>query len=188
METQPLLKPTRVALLLNSGYEPLRVVSWQRAFVLVFQEKVEVLEEYGHFIRTVSQHFPVPAVLRLRRFINLNRRMPVIRFSRSNLYLRDSHRCQYCHQRFPERYLTLDHLVPVFQGGKKNWENIVTACLDCNQKKGHKTPQQIGFKLLKKPKAPRWLPGSFGTFRTKAPPSAWQPYLNLAPLGIKSGN
>ncbi|MCB0404442.1 MAG: hypothetical protein KDD51_06620, partial [Bdellovibrionales bacterium] len=60
---------SRGVLLLNAGYEPLRVVNWQRAFVLVFQDKVEVLEKYQAYVRSVTQAFPLPAVMRLRRWI-----------------------------------------------------------------------------------------------------------------------
>lgn len=170
---------SRGVLLLNAGYEPLRVVNWQRAFVLVFQDKVEVLEKYQAYVRSVRHSFPLPAVMRLRRWIKVKRRVPVIRFSRSNLYLRDDYLCQYCTLEFPERMLTLDHVVPVCRGGRKTWENIVTACLRCNQKKGHKTPEEAGLRLLKEPQAPRWLPGNFGTLRTKSPPPLWLPYLNI---------
>ena len=103
-------------LLLNAGFEPLRVVSWQRAFVLVFQNKVEILEEYSSAIRTVNTQFKIPAVIRLRRWVNLKRNAPVIRFSRANVYARDDFRCQYCYQRFSERELTLDHVKPVVRG------------------------------------------------------------------------
>lgn len=123
-------------LLLNAGFEPLRVVSWQRAFSLIFQGKVEILEEYGAKIHTVSEEFKVPAVIRMRRWVNLKKHAPVIRFSRANVYARDDYRCQYCYVCFSEKDLTLDHVHPVVHGGKKTWDNIVTACIRCNQKKG----------------------------------------------------
>lgn len=167
------------ALLLSAAYEPLRVVTWQRAFTLVFQGKVEVLEEYTVCVRTVSTMFRVPAVLKLVRWIQFARRPPVIRFSRANLYARDEWRCQYCFKRYPERSLTLDHVLPVARGGKKTWTNIVTACLKCNQKKGHRTPEEAGLTLLKEPCVPRWLPGTIGAFHAKTPPAAWLPYLTI---------
>lgn len=166
-------------LLLNAGFEPLRVVSWQRAFVLVFQGKVEILEEYSSAIRTVNTQFKIPAVIRLRRWVNLKRNQPVIRFSRANVYARDDFRCQYCYQRFTERELTLDHVKPVVRGGKKTWENIVAACMRCNQRKSDRTPEEAGFKLLKMPRVPHWLPGVVGSIRTKSTPDVWEPYLAL---------
>ena len=167
----------RRALLLNASYEPLRIVTWQRAFTLWFQEKVERLEFYGHFVPTVRTSYQLPAVIKLRTWVNLKKRIPVIRFSRANLYARDGYKCQYCWQVYNEKELTLDHVIPAMRGGRKNWENIVTACIKCNQKKGHKSLAECGYKILKKPKAPRWLPGSIESIRTKHTPELWTPYL-----------
>jgi len=164
-------------LLLNAGFEPLRVVSWQRAFVMIFQGKVEVLEEYTSVIRTVSSHYKIPAVIRLRRWVNLKRQSPVIRFSRANVYARDDYRCQYCYERFPEGELTLDHVKPVVRGGKKTWENIVAACIRCNQRKSDRSLEEVGFKLLNRPRVPHWLPGLIGAIRMKTAPEIWEPYL-----------
>ncbi len=172
-------------LLLNAGYEPLRIVPWQRAFVLVFQEKVEILEEYSNFIHTVSSWYKIPAVIRLRRWVNHKRQPSIIRFSRANLYARDEYRCQYCYKKFPERELTLDHVVPVVRGGKKNWENIVTACIHCNQKKGHYTPEELSLRLYRRPQTPKWLPGMVGTVRTAIAPEPWIPYLSTYNTGFK---
>jgi len=169
--------PIRNTLLLNAGFEPMRIVSWQRAFVLVFQEKVEILEEYAYFINTVTHRHRVPAVIRLFRWVNLKRGTPIIRFSRANVYARDDFRCQYCYLRYSERELTLDHLFPAVRGGKKTWENIVTACIRCNQRKGDRTPEEAGLKLLRRPQTPRWLPGTFENIRTKSAPKVWEPYL-----------
>ena len=152
-------------LLLNAGFEPLRVVSWQRAFIMVFQDKVEILEEYGAVVRTVSSQFKIPAVIRLRRWVKLKRQTPIIRFSRVNIYARDDHRCQYCYVKFSELSLTLDHVVPVVRGGRKTWENIVAACIRCNQKKGDRTPEEAGLKLLRRPAMPHWLPGLIGNIQ-----------------------
>jgi len=165
-------------LLLNAGFEPLRVVSWQRAFILVYQGKVEVLEEYGEMVHSVSATYKIPAVVRLRRWVNLKRQSPIIRFSRANVYARDDYRCQYCYKRFPESELTLDHVKPVVRGGKKTWENIVAACMRCNQRKSDRTPEEVGLKLLNRPRVPSWLPGLVGSIRMKAPPPLWQPYLS----------
>lgn len=166
-------------LLLNAGFEPLRVVTWQRAFVLIFQGKVEVLEEYTMSVNTVSAQFAIPAVIKLRRWVNLKRKMPVIRFSRANIYARDDFRCQYCYKKFTERELTLDHVKPVVRGGKKTWENIVAACVRCNQKKSDRNPEEVGLKLLRAPHAPHWLPGMLGAIRMKVAPEIWEPYLAI---------
>lgn len=164
-------------LLLNASFEPLRIISWQRAFVLAFQGKVEILEEYQANVRTVTREYRVPAVIRLRRWVKLARKTPMIRFSRANVYARDEYCCQYCYNRFPERDLTLDHVKPVVQGGRKTWDNIVTACVRCNQKKSDREPTEVGLRLLKRPVTPSWLPGLSGSVRIKAAPDVWRPYL-----------
>ena len=164
-------------LLLNAGFEPLRIVSWQRAFTLIFQGKVEILEEYSSEVHTVTRAYRVPAVIRLRRWVNLKRSTPVIRFSRANIYARDEHRCQYCLQQFAEGQLTLDHVIPVVRGGRKTWENIVAACIRCNQRKGDRTPEEAGLRLSRRPAVPHWLPGLVGNIRTVSAPPVWEPYL-----------
>jgi len=166
-------------LLLNAGYEPLRVVTWRRAFTLVFQEKVEILEEYTESVRSISRTFPVPAVIKLRRWINLKRSTPMIRFSRSNIYLRDEKRCQYCYVEFTEKELTLDHVYPAVRGGKKSWENIVAACMICNQSKGNRTPEEAGLRLYRRPHAPQWLPSTLQLVSPSSAPTIWQPYLEI---------
>ncbi len=166
-------------LLLNAGFEPLRVVSWQRAFILVFQNKVEILEEYFTSVNTVNRSFKIPAVIRLRRWVNLKKQGPVIRFSRANLYARDEYHCQYCYKKFSDKELTMDHVKPAVKGGKKTWENIVTACIKCNQKKSDKSLEDAGMKLLTKPRIPALLPGFYNTLQTRTAHSLWEPYLNL---------
>ena len=155
----------------------MRVVSWKRAFILLFQGKVEILEVYTAEIHTVSRMFKVPAVVRLRQWVPLKPLQHGIRFSRANIYLRDNFQCQYCTKRFHEDKLTLDHVVPVLRGGKKTWENIVTACVRCNQKKGHKSIEEAGFRLLNHPQMPKWLPGFYGAIQTANAPEVWERYL-----------
>lgn len=167
------------ALVLNASFEPLHIVTWQRALQLLFQGKVEVIEESDHEVRTVRLTIKVPAVLRLLTYVPIARKREIVRFSRINIFIRDQHTCQYCGDKFHRTHLTLDHVIPIVQGGKKNWENIVTACKPCNQKKGGRTPAQAGFQLIKKPKQPTWLPAAnlhMGISRT---PERWKLYLKI---------
>lgn len=169
------------ALVLNASFEPLHIVTWQRAIQLLFQGKVEVIEESDEEIRTVRLTIKVPAVLRLLNYVPLSKKKNIIRFSRANVFLRDNNTCQYCDRQFHKGNLTLDHVVPIVQGGKKSWANIVTACKPCNQKKGGRTPTQAGMVLVRKPRQPNWLPGvnlSLGFTKT---PERWRIYLKLEP-------
>ena len=54
-----------------------------------------------------------------------------------------------------EKDLSIDHVMPLSKGGLWTWENLVTACKPCNQKKADKTLNQIGWKMLNKPKVCR---------------------------------
>lgn len=146
------------ALVLNASFEPLNVVSWQKAIQLLFQGKVEVVEESDWEVHTVTLKMRVPLVLRLLSYVAVPQSKQLIKFSRANVFVRDQHKCQYCGKRFSKSALTLDHVLPVVQGGQKNWTNIVTSCRPCNQRKGGRTPEQAGMRLIRQPKEPRWLP------------------------------
>jgi 5-methylcytosine-specific restriction endonuclease McrA len=142
-------------LVLDQGYQPHRVVSWQRAITMLFDGKVEVVEEYEHDIRSVTFTIKMPAVVRLLRAVRSKRG---VKFSRINVATRDDFRCQYCGKKLPLGKLTYDHVVPRCQGGKTRWENIVMACYACNGRKGYRTPAQAAMRLGKQPVKPQWLP------------------------------
>ncbi len=167
------------ALVLNASFEPLHIVTWQRALQLLFQGKVEVVEESDKEVRTVRLTIKVPAVLRLLNYVPLTRKKEIVRFSRLNIFLRDHSTCQYCGKIFGRNQLTLDHVIPIVQGGKKSWENIVTACKPCNQRKGGRTPSQAGLQLIRKPKQPIWLPAVSLQLGITQTPERWQIYLKL---------
>ena len=143
-------------LLLNASYEPLRVISWQRAVTLSFLGKVEVVNSYDTEIRSVSVALKVPAVVRLLRYVKLGRRRPPL--SKLNLLARDEFSCQYCGLELSQREATIDHIVPRSQGGGTSWENVVVACGHCNRKKGGRTPAEAHMKLRKPVVTPEWLP------------------------------
>src|SRR5437764_502798 len=134
-------------LLLNATYEPLKVVHWQKAVTLWCQGKVEVVKVYDREIHAVSFSFKLPSVIRLLRYIKIKRRFDYVPFSRANIYARDEYECQYCGDAFSTNELTFDHVQPVAQGGRKDWENIVTCCVTCNRKKGGRTPAEAGMSL-----------------------------------------
>lgn len=165
------------SLLLNASFEPIKVVSWQKAIVLWFQDKVEVLEYHKSFARSARDKFQLPSVLKLKTYVRLRNRN-FIRFCRENVYLRDDYICQYCGDEFPHRQLTLDHVVPASKQGEKSWTNVVTACRDCNQKKANRTPAQAQMPLLSIPKAPQWLPIIDFEFKRGQIPDNWLQYLN----------
>lgn len=178
--TASLIKNFRV-LVLNASYEPLKIVSWQKALTLWFQDKVDVLEYHSAAARSVNRSFEIPSILRLKKYVKMSRTEGV-KFCRENIYIRDSYTCQYCSEKLNYKDLTIDHVLPVSQGGGKNWKNIVTACRPCNQKKANRTPEKAKMPLLNKPKEPLWLP-IIDIYKidhlTEKNPSTWNDYLNL---------
>jgi 5-methylcytosine-specific restriction endonuclease McrA len=158
-------------LVLDAGYQPLRIIGWRRAICMSFLDKVEVLAHYAFDIPTPSHSYPTPAVVRLLGQLRV--RPQVVRFSRRNVYLRDDHRCQYCGVVFPAAELTLDHVVPRVAGGKTSWTNVVAACRPCNRRKGGRTPEQAGLTLPKPPLRPRWSPQRLLPRMPAAVPEAW---------------
>lgn len=162
--------------MLNSSFEPIQVVNWQKAFILWFQGKVDVLDTHHLFARTIRETFPIPSIIRLKKYTRF-RRKSFIRFSRENVYLRDSFECQYCGVKPLQRELTLDHVLPASRGGDKNWLNVVTACKPCNQKKSNKTPEEARMPLKMKPDEPKWLPEPGLSIDTVQVPESWQLYL-----------
>ncbi|NJM10320.1 MAG: HNH endonuclease, partial [Bdellovibrionaceae bacterium] len=125
--------------------------------ILWFQDKVEVLEFHTVSVRSPSRSYQLPAVIRLktyhRPYLSLT-----VRLSRQNIFLRDNHICQYCYNKFTEKKLTVDHVIPLSKGGRHEWTNVVTACSQCNNRKGDKSPEKANLRLLKRPEKPRWLP------------------------------
>ena len=164
-------------LLLNATYEPLQVVHWQKAITLWFQGKVEIVAEYDREVRSVTFSMRLPSVIRLLRRIRVRRRAEYVPFSRANIYARDRHTCQYCGVPFASCELTFDHVVPVAQGGRKDWENIVSCCISCNRRKGGRTPAQAGMRLIRKPKRPARAPSVRVTFGLRNAPESWRDYV-----------
>ena len=165
-------------LVLSQGYQPLKVVSWQRAICMSYLGKVELIRAHPEqFIHTVEEVFPLPAVVRL---VHHHRNAPLsIRFSRHHVYLRDAHTCQYCDEKFSEHVLTLDHVVPRAHGGKTTWDNVVTACGRCNRRKKNRTPHEARMPLRSMPRKPSWLPAT-ARLGIRCVPEVWRDWLTGA--------
>ena len=160
----------RKVLVLNQNYEPLSICSAKRALVMVFLGKAEVVEEAGT-VHTVSRALPLPSVVRLWMYVHKPRND--IPLTKRNILRRDGHRCQYCGT--TQGPMTVDHVIPKDMGGKDTWENLVCCCVRCNNRKGNRTPEQAGMKLIRPPKRPNFL-YFVHTFVGEPDPS-WKPYL-----------
>jgi 5-methylcytosine-specific restriction endonuclease McrA len=149
-------------LLLNATYEPLQMISIQRAVNLLLTGKVEAVEGIARQLRTPNTIFEVPSVIRLTRFVNVPQRN--VSWSKRGILRRDSYTCIYCglqpgqskNGRLLSREdFTVDHIIPRSRGGRNTWGNTACACYTCNQRKGSRTAHEAGMKLLFEPKRPR---------------------------------
>ena len=161
-------------LLLNQNYEPLNVCRVRRAIVLLAKGKAEPLAHHERPLRTPAREVPRPSVIRLRYYVRRPR--PTIKLSRREVLVRDAHTCQYCGTRGTD--MTIDHVKPRRLGGRRRWDNLVTACRPCNLRKAGRTPLGANMRLLRRPTHPRspysHLVGRFFNGRLDL---AWAPYL-----------
>ena len=142
---------TRV-LVLNQDFSPLMVCSVERAFVLVYLNKSELVRPAnGYKLHSISHTYPMPSVIRLNRYVNAPYKG--VALTRQNIFKRDNFECQYCGTK---RDLTLDHVIPSSKGGQHTWANLVTACKRCNSLKGDRTPDLVDMPLRKKPHRPSY--------------------------------
>lgn len=158
--------------MLNQSYEALTICTLRRALVLILLSKADtVVKDEERKIKTINRSFDFPVVIRLKKFIHIPYKQVVL--SRKNVLKRDSFKCGYCGR--SDIPLTIDHIVPKAKGGKDTWDNLVTACTKCNNKKGDRTPQEAELKLLIKPTVPNhifFIKNSVNKIDLR-----WKPYL-----------
>ncbi len=170
-------------LVLNKMFMAVHVISVRRAFVLLCKDLAEVVsledgqfatynfdtwrevsefrsklyrEEEDDWVRTSNTEIQVPRVIRLTSYEKVPRH--TVKFNRRNIFARDNNQCQYCGKKYPTSELSLDHILPRSQGGGSSWENLVCACIDCNVRKGGRTPKQAHMSLIRKPEKPKRSP------------------------------
>jgi len=160
-------------LVLNQNYEPLTICNVKRAIILNYLGKAEIVHTMnGKIIRSVYRKFECPSIIKLAFFVRVPFKKIIL--SRKNILRRDGHRCQYCGT---SQNLTVDHVVPKSKGGEDSWDNLVTACIKCNNKKGNRTPEEAKMKLFTKPKRPSHIT-FIKNFAGKID-DGWKPYLYM---------
>ena len=140
----------RPVLVLNASYEPINICAARRALVLVLKGVASAEEHTPIAVHSSRQTQPLPSVIRLLEY----RRIPhqTRALSRKNILMRDKYTCQYCLKVLPASELTLDHVIPRSRAGETTWENLVASCNPCNNRKGNRTPDEAGMKLLRPPR------------------------------------
>ncbi len=144
------------ALVLNAdfrplNYFPLSLWHWQDAVKASFLDRVNVVSEYDHQVHSPSRTMRLPSVIALKHYIPSVRRPA---FTRFNVFLRDQFACQYCGHDYPASNLTFDHVIPRSRGGRTTWENVVTACAECNIVKSNRWPRSGSMVPIHPPSEP----------------------------------
>lgn len=186
-------------LVLNKLWQPIHTCSVRRAVKLLCLGHAQVVEAEGEMkyqthdlgswleasseriadevIRSVRFAMKVPKVIVLAIYDKLPSKE--VKFTRHNVFLRDAYTCQYCRCEFPERELNLDHVIPRDKGGKTRWDNIVTSCVRCNNRKANMLPEEANMYPATAPRAPRWRP-LFGYRRRGGIDRCWENFLQTS--------
>ena len=191
-------------LVLNKMFMAVHVINVRRAFILLCKELAEVVsledgqfatydfetwrevsefraqhfrEEHDDWVRTSTTEIQVPRVIRLTSYEKIPKH--TVKFNRRNIFARDNNQCQYCGKKFPTADLSLDHILPRSQGGGSSWENVVCACIDCNVRKGGRTPRQAHMGLIRKPEKPKRSP-TLSMKLTNKKYQSWKTFLDNA--------
>ena len=193
-------------LVLNRLWQAVNVCSVRRALTLLFQGHAQVVlnggdgsfqtysfREWRDFseaaphpesIHAISFRIRVPRVILLLVFDQLPAKE--VKFTRHNIFERDKNTCQYCGRSFDRKDLNLDHVIPRDRGGPTTWENIVCSCIPCNTRKGNRTPQEAGLRLVRKPRRPKWRP--FLHVQVGIPAhDQWRHFIDLAYWNVELG-
>lgn len=140
----------RPVLVLNASYEPVNVCAARRAVVLILKGVAAAEELSQIFVHSALQSFRLPSVIRLLEYRRIPHQSRAL--SRKNILIRDRYTCQYCLRTLPSAELTLDHVIPRSRAGETTWENLVTCCHHCNNRKGNRTPEEAGMTLNRHPR------------------------------------
>lgn len=194
-------------LVLNRLWQAVNTCSVRRAFTLLYQGHAQVVfnDEENNFLthdfqswHDFSRENPVPEMI---HGVSLRVRVPTVivlflfdrlpkkevKFTRHNVFERDSNTCQYCGKIFEREQLNLDHVIPRDLGGETTWENIVCSCIPCNTRKGNKLPHAAGMRLVRLPKKPKWRPFVNLTFGSQFHES-WKHFVDVAYWNVELGN
>lgn len=140
-------------LLLNSTFEPLNIISARRAYKLLFAKKAHAIEQSTTFLHTVRSRLKIPSVIQIAYYIRKPYSRP--KFSKKAIFIRDNYHCQYCGKYTNKP--TIDHIIPRSKNGRTDWQNVVTACPACNNKKGDRTLKDANMRLLHEPFEPKYV-------------------------------
>lgn len=166
---------SRHVLLLNGDYSVISVIDWRKAIRLIAKGKVQVIEYKADAINYGRGSYEVPSIIALREVKSALKKKN-IGVTRNNVARRDNHTCAYCGRHLGKNIATVDHVMPRSKGGQHTWHNTVAACKPCNNKKGDKLLEELGWKLLFKPRFPNLQKVLFGHFLEAEENSSWKTF------------
>lgn len=158
--------------MLNQNYEAMSICNVQRAVILLYLGKAElVAAKDSKKLHSIRRAIPFPTIVRLLIYIRVPYKKIVL--SRKNILRRDLYKCQYCQR--SDVPLTIDHIIPKSKGGDDTWENLITACVHCNNKKGDRSPEDAKMTIHKKPTKPSHI--TFMKHFVGKIDEEWKPFL-----------
>ncbi|MDQ2679840.1 MAG: HNH endonuclease [Candidatus Eremiobacteraeota bacterium] len=167
-------------LVLNFTYEALNITNFQRAVKLLFSGKAEIVHGADRMLVSPSFEMRMPSIIRMLYYIK--RPMQRVALTKKNILIRDDHMCQYCGVR-NDKLMTVDHIIPKSKGGPSTWENLVCACMLCNNRKNNRSPEHANMKLRRKPKQPKYIP--WIQVKRNTLPDEWYKFLFLYNVSIE---
>ena len=167
-------------LVLNFTYEALNITSFQRAVKLIFSGKAEIVHDRDRLLASPTFEMRMPSIIRMLYYIR--RPMQRVALTKKNILLRDDHMCQYCGAK-GDRMMTVDHVIPRSKGGPSTWENLVCACMRCNNRKNNRAPEDAAMTLRRRPRTPKYIP--WIQVKRNTLPSEWHKFLFLWNVSIE---
>lgn len=140
--------------LLNADYSVLGIIHWRKAIKLIAKKKVDIVKSSNvvicNFEKTIS--LLIPEVIRLIKFVRSiwKNKVP---FNKRNLFIRDNFTCQYCGKKI-DKDGSIDHVIPKSKGGASTYDNCVTSCIICNNKKDNRSCKEAKMYPLNRPVTP----------------------------------
>jgi hypothetical protein len=159
-------------LVVDSSFMARSIIPTERAFVISYKGNAEIIAEHPETFGLVNPELQInkPSIVRVFKFVKLH--MHKVPLTRENVYRRDNYECVYCGCS-TQKLLTLDHVIPQSKGGKNSWDNLVTACKQCNGEKSDLTLEEYG-KEIPEPKRPHYL---MLLKQSHYIPKEWEPFL-----------
>lgn len=185
-----MLNPNIKVLILNKAYLPINVATWWEVMTEWSKHKITVIDTYPDYvIRTGINNVTgkqlvmnCPSIVYMHKStIHQHALVRTIPFSRENIFHRDDGKCIYCKIELTLNNFTIEHVIPKAKGGLNDWYNCRVSCSSCNQLKGDKTleelgwpnPPEVGVPTLNK-KVPKNL---INELKGKIPVESWRPYI-----------